>query len=85
MIPKNIEYTETAIFCHECCGASLSWRNKFQLEHPNVEIIEKNYFNTYHEGLHTKYGFDINDLKKGSFIIYQNKLIREIDANNAKV
>ena len=70
---------ESAIWCHECCGSGIKFRNKFILEHPGVEIITKNFFNSYHDGLHTKYGFDINDLKKGSIIIYKEQVIKEVN------
>lgn len=66
--------SETALFLHMCCSDGVKFLYAWTLEHPEAEIKSISYLNAYEQGLHKKYNFDIEILRKNSIIIYRDKL-----------
>ena len=48
----------------------------FCIEHPGVKIKSLSTFQTRDLGIHTKYGFSLDDLEKHVYIIYEDKLLK---------
>ena len=71
------EEDNIAYFLNDCCSSGLPLFTAFSIQNPDVKVINKNYFQCYHEGLYTKYGFQMDDLKTHSFIIYKGEITKE--------
>lgn len=67
---------EVALFLHDCCGSGYKLVKEFKMVNPDVKIEDITYFNVHKRKLHLKYGFDITDLKKHSYIVWKGIITR---------
>jgi hypothetical protein len=79
MDPIKIEDNKEAIFAHDCCADGMKFLLEFKKTHPDVKVKIYGMFQTRDAGLHLKYGFTTEDLKRNSFIIYEGKLIKGVN------
>lgn len=60
------------IFINNCCASGYRAFRDYQKAHPTANIKRYSYLRAYHAGLHELYNFEIESLKKYSYIVEED-------------
>ena len=67
---------DKAIFINRCCGDGMKFFKEWRLKNPDIKVEQVGLLNAHEQKLGLKYGFDLNDLYKHSFIYHNGELLK---------
>jgi hypothetical protein len=76
MIDQSTPPPKQALFIHSCCGAGLKFLKAWIVANPGIKVKSHSSLNARDLGLHTKYGFDIKDLEKYVYLVFEDKIYK---------